>query len=277
MRPFVTICTIIVVAAASAGCMPTGRQVLARRSLGSSERREGICVPRGNARTGVEVLGDGSIRVAVTVPCRQIYATTARSRERVVEHSSNNDTANMLMGGGAAVIGAGGLIGLGTAMEGLGHGWGGTGEGCIDGCDYGHESSSNAGTITALVGAGMVVSGLVVAIASKDRQVITERNRVIDRRIVTESSPGTQPVVVRAPIGPALRVELDDSGRGLVRLPASALAESDRALLASILAQPWTLVIEGRAGTWTPTAAQVQRLLGATPVATASNAGRGAL
>ncbi|MCC6999278.1 MAG: hypothetical protein IT370_31995 [Deltaproteobacteria bacterium] len=275
MRPFVSIFTIIIVAAASAGCMPTGRQVVARRNLGSSERREGICVPRGHARTGVEVLGDGGIRVAVTVPCRQIYTTTARSRERIVEHSSSNDTANMLMGGGAAVIGAGGLIGLGSAMSELGRGWG-SGEGCSDGCDDGHESSS-AGTITALVGAGMVVGGLVVAIASNDHDEVIERNQVIDRRIVIESTPGTQPVVVRAPVGPALRVELDDAGRGLLRLPASALAETDRALLASILAQPWTLVIEGRAGTWTPTAAQVQRLLGAAPVATGRNAGRGAL
>ena len=276
MRPFVSIFTIIIIAAASAGCMPTGRQVLGRRNLGSSERREGTCVPRGNARTGVEVLGDGSIRVAVTVPCRQIYTTTEKTVEHTVTRSGNNGTANTLMGVGTAVVGLGGIIGLGSAMSELGHGFGSTGEGCINGCDSGSEES-HAGSITALLGAGMIATGMVIAATSSDSHETVAHDQVVDRRIVTESSPGTQPVVVRAPIGPALRVELDDSGRGLLRLPASALAEADRALLASMLAQPWTLVIEGRAGKWTPTAAQVQRLLGATPVATASNAGRGAL
>ena len=269
MRPLVSIFTITVVAAASTGCMPTGRQVVAHRNLGRAERREGTCVSRGRARTGVEVLGDDSIRLAVSVPCRQIYATTEKTEDHIVTHAGNNGTANTLMGVGTAVVGLGGVIGLGSAMSDLGRGFGSTGEGCIDhGCDSG-GGESHAGSITALLGAGMIVTGMVIAATSSDSHEKVARSQVIDRRIVTESHPGTQPVVVRAPVGPALRVELDDAGLGVVRLPASVLAETDRVLLASILAQPWTLVIEGRAGTWTPTAAQVQRLLGATPVATA--------
>ena len=268
MRSFVSIFTITAVAAACTGCLSTSRQVVARRNLGQTEQREGRCVSRGNARTGVEVLGDGSLRLSVSVPCRQIYATTQKTEEDIVTPSSNNGTGNTLMAVGASVVGLGGIIGLGSAMNELGHGWGGTGEGCIDGCDSGSSDDSHAGSITALLGAGMIVSGMVVAASSSDSHETLRHSKVIDRRIVTESHPGTQPVVVRAPIGPALRVELDDSGRGVVRLPASVLAETDRALLATTLSQPWTLVIEGRAGTWTPSAAQVRRLLSASPVTT---------
>ena len=52
-----------------AGCGTTSRRVVARRELGQVEQRSGACVSRGRARTKVEVLGGGALRLDVQVLC----------------------------------------------------------------------------------------------------------------------------------------------------------------------------------------------------------------
>ncbi len=252
-----------------AGCGTTSRRVVARRELGQVEQRSGACVSRGRARTKVEVLGGGALRLDVQVLCGQQYVTRTRSEVDIAEPSSGQSVGGGLQAAGVLGVLAGGAIGMSGFSE-FGKGIGG---GCDTGCPDDGSDDSSAGSITALVGAGLLLTGVVVTVAAGEERRTVSRERLVSRRVALETRPATQPFLVRAPSAGTLRATPDEHGRAVVRLPAELLVATDRDALAMALAQPWTLVIEGRIESWTPTAIEVQQLLAAEPFGSSSAAG----
>ncbi|MCC6999279.1 MAG: hypothetical protein IT370_32000 [Deltaproteobacteria bacterium] len=253
-------------ASLGAGCGTTSRRVVARRELDRVEERSGTCVARELARTRtrtrVEVLGGGALRLDVQVVCDQHYVARTPTEVDLAEPGRGQAAGATLQAAGFLGILGGGAIGL-SSFGGMFSGWDDNGND-----DPGEpEAESHTGTITAAVGAGLLLTGVVVTGLAGEARRTVRRDGAVSRRVAVETTPATQPFLVRAPVGGSVRVSPDERGSAIVQLPAAVLGASDRDAVAAALAQPWTLVIEGRVERWTPTAIEVQRLLAAEPLA----------
>ena len=188
--------TMGLLASLGAGCGTTSRRVVARRELGRVEARSGACVARDRARTRVEVLGGGAVRLDVQVVCGQQYVARTRTEVDLAEPGDGQAAGAVLQAAGALGILGGGAIGLSSFGSGL-SGWDDNGND-----DLGEpEAESHTGTITAAVGAGLLLTGVVVtSLAGEKRRTVRHDGSII-RRVVVETTPATRPFLVRAPVG----------------------------------------------------------------------------